>query len=63
LSVVIFFGLGFALITGRKPSDSVKRFTTGVLDYVVAIVRYLTYNDDSLPFPFREFPSAPNGLD
>jgi hypothetical protein len=30
-----------------------------VLAYLVEIVRYLTYNDDQAPFPFREFPGDP----
>ena len=52
------FELGFALITRREPSDTVKRFATRVLDYAVEIVHYLTYNDESPPFPFSELPSA-----
>ena len=63
LSVIILFDLGFALVTRREPSDTVKRFATRVLDYAVEIVHYLTYNDDTPPFPFRELPSAANGGD
>lgn len=61
LILVVVFGLGFALVTQREPTETVKRFASRVLAYAVEIVRYLTYNDDSVPFPFREFPAAPGG--
>ncbi len=58
LLIVVLFELAFAAITRRAPSDTVRRFAKGVLDYTVEVVRYLTYNEDSPPFPFREFPAA-----
>ena len=59
LVVVILFELLYVLITQQKPSDAVRRFAERVLAYVVEIVRYLTYNDEDAPFPFREFPPQP----
>jgi hypothetical protein len=59
LAVVIVFELIWALITGREPSHAVRRFASRVLAYLVEIVRYLTYNDDQAPCPFREFPADP----
>lgn len=56
LFVVIVFELLYTLITQRRPSDEVRRFATRALDYAVAAVRYLTYNDDDPPFPFADFP-------
>ena len=60
LAVLIVFELIWTLITGREPSHDVRRFAIRVLAYLVEIVRYLTYNDDQAPFPFREFPGDPN---
>jgi hypothetical protein len=59
LAVLILFGLIWTLITRREPSPAVKRFASRVLAYLVEIVRYLTYNDDQAPFPFRELPGDP----
>jgi hypothetical protein len=59
LGVLIIFELIWTLITGREPSSAVRRFASRVLAYLVEIVRYLTYNDDQAPFPFREFPGDP----
>lgn len=59
LAVVIVFELLWALITGREPSRAVRGFASRVLAYLIEIVRYLTYNDDQAPFPFREFPGEP----
>ena len=54
--LVVVFELLYTLITQRRPSDEVRRFARRALDYAVAAVRYLTYNDDEAPFPFAEFP-------
>ncbi len=57
LGVVVLFGLLYTLVTQQEPNPAVRRFSQRVLDYLVEIVRYLTYNDDEAPFPFREFPA------
>ena len=59
LVVVILFELLYVLVTGQDPAVGVKRFAARVTDYLVEIVRYLTYNDDEAPFPFRDFPPEP----
>ncbi len=56
LFVVIVFELLYTLITQRRPGGEVRRFARRALDYAVASVRYLTYNDDEPPFPFADFP-------
>lgn len=56
LGVVILFSLLFALITQREVGAQVRRFANQVLSYIVVVTRYLTYNDDRVPFPFDEFP-------
>ena len=61
LAVLILFSVGFALVTQTEPSEVVKRFTARVMDYVVEIIDYLSYNDPEHlgpPFPFRDLPSA-----
>lgn len=59
LLVVILFELLYVLITGQDPAAGVKRFAARVTDYLVEIIRYMTYNDDEAPFPFRDFPPEP----
>ena len=56
LFVVIVFELLYTLITQRRPGGEVRRFARRALDYAVAALRYLTYNDDDPPFPFADFP-------
>ena len=56
LFVVIVFELLYTLITQRRPGGEVRRFARGAIDYSVAALRYLTYNDDEPPFPFADFP-------
>jgi len=57
LSVVILFQLGFALITQREPGPEIRRFANQTISYLVRIGRFLSYNDATPPFPFREFPA------
>jgi hypothetical protein len=56
LVAVIVFDLLFALIAQRRPSSDVRRFGNRVLSYLVEVVRYLTYEIDTPPFPFSELP-------
>lgn len=57
LGVVILFSLLFTLVTRREVGPQVRRFANQVLSYIVTVTRYLTYNDDRVPFPFDEFPA------
>ena len=59
LAALVLFDLAFALITQREPSDRVKHFAERVIRYAVQVGRYLTYNRDTPPFPFDEFPQPP----
>lgn len=56
LSLAVAFELLYTLITQRAPSPAVRRFANRVLSYFYRIGRYLCYNDDEPPFPFRDFP-------
>lgn len=57
LTVIILFQLGFALITQREPGPEIRRFANQTISYLVRIGRFLSYNDATPPFPFREFPA------
>jgi hypothetical protein len=56
LTVIVLFQLGFALVTQREPGPEIRRFANQTISFLVRIGRYLTYNDKTPPFPFREFP-------
>jgi Domain of unknown function (DUF4389) len=58
LGVVILFEVGAALVTKRAPSARVRQFANRTLSYLYHVVRYLTYNEPELPFPFSDFPPA-----
>lgn len=56
LVALVLFELALALITQREPGPEIKRFANQTLGYLVRVGRYITYNDERAPFPFREFP-------
>jgi hypothetical protein len=56
LLLVVVFQLGLALITGQTPGDRIRRFANKVVSYIYRIARYLTYNEETAPFPFTEWP-------
>lgn len=56
LVAVIAFELLYTLVTERRPGSAVRQFANRTISYLVTVARYLTYHDDDLPFPFREFP-------
>lgn len=56
LLVVILFELAYTLATRRYPAASVRHFANRTIAYFYRIARYLTYNEDEAPFPFRELP-------
>ena len=41
----------------RKPNESVRQFSNKISNYVYRIFRYITMNENQLPFPFTDFPS------
>lgn len=58
LTVVVLFGLGFALVTRQPPSRKLREFANQVCTYLYRTTRYLTYNESEPPFPFTDFPDA-----
>ncbi len=56
VAVVVLFSLAFALIIRRPPGERVREFANRVISYWLHILRYLTYNEETQPFPFSDFP-------
>ena len=50
------FSLLYTLVTQREVAPRVRRLGNQVLSYLVSVIRYLTYNDDRVPFPFSDLP-------
>ena len=56
-SAVVILGFFWVLFTGEANAH-LKRFGAGLATYIADIVRYLTYNTETKPFPFEgEWPS------
>ena len=56
LGVITVFALLYSLVTQRVPTDPVRRFANQTVSYLYRVLRYLTYNDTLVPFPFSDFP-------
>lgn len=57
-SAVVILGFFWVLFTGEA-NGQLKRFGAGLAAYIADIVRYLTYNSETKPFPFEgDWPSA-----
>ena len=46
---------GAVVVRQREPGPEIRRFANQTISYLVRIGRFLSYNDETLPFPFREF--------
>lgn len=55
LAVVILVQFVTILFTGRA-SEPLLRFGNGLATYVRQILRFLTYNTETMPFPFADWP-------
>jgi hypothetical protein len=56
LGAIVIFELLFALITRREPSWRVRELANQIIAYHYRLLRYLTYNESRVPFPFSDFP-------
>jgi hypothetical protein len=56
LGMIVAFELLFTLITRRPPGLRVRAFANRITTYYYRLLRYLTYNESSAPFPFSDFP-------
>ena len=58
VAVIVIFELLWALITGTAPNSRTREFANRVIAYYYRVLRYLTYNEDEVPFPFSPFPAS-----
>ena len=57
LQVTVLFQYVYLLIT-KKHSEPVREFSNKLAAYAYKIMRYITLNDNSRPFPFSPLPAA-----
>ncbi len=58
VAVIVIFELLWALISGTAPNSRTREFANRVIAYYYRVLRYLTYNEDEVPFPFSPFPDS-----
>jgi len=56
LALIVVFELLFALITRLPPGVRVRALANRITTYQYRVLRYLTYNESQVPFPFGDFP-------
>jgi hypothetical protein len=65
LDVVVLFLVvvqwGFSLTTGQV-NPALGQFSEGLADYIAQIVRYVTGNTETKPFPFTDWPTPPRDM-
>lgn len=47
-----------AVLLGNKPNENLRNFGESLSSYLYQIARYVTFNTDTRPFPFGEWPSG-----
>ena len=52
---LVIIQCGFLLLTGEK-NTKLLQFTDSVVLYYIQVLNYLCFRDDTLPFPFGDFP-------
>lgn len=52
---LVIIQCGFLLFTGEK-NAKLLQFTGSVVLYYIQVLNYLCFRDDTLPFPFGDFP-------
>ena len=56
LTLIVVFELLFALVTRRPPGLRVRGLANRITTYYYRVLRYLTYSESQVPFPFSDFP-------
>ena len=56
IGLAVVFGLLWAFVTRRPPGQGLRGATNRLISFDYRIARYLTYNDQRIPFPFSDFP-------
>lgn len=60
VAAVAIFQFLLVLVTGH-PNERLREFGQGLSVYIYQIWRFLTFNSESLPFPFDRWPDALQG--
>jgi hypothetical protein len=55
VQVTVLFQYVYLFIT-KTYSNPIRRFTNKVSFYAYRVMRYVTLNENTLPFPFTDFP-------
>lgn len=55
--VIVIVQALFAVLTGES-NENLRYFAAALGVYVSQIIRFLTYNSETKPFPFSDFPQA-----
>jgi Domain of unknown function (DUF4389) len=58
LGLIVAFELLFTLVTRRPPGVRVRALANRITTYYYRLLRYLTYNESRVPFPFSDFPET-----
>jgi len=56
VGLIVVFSLVWSFITRRAPSEGLRGAANRLITYDYRIARWLTYNDQEIPFPFSDFP-------
>ena len=57
VAVIVIFQTILVLITGRV-NDGLHKFGRNLGVYITAIVDFVTFNSETVPFPFEDWPDA-----
>ena len=57
VGVVVVLQFLFTLVSGQT-NARLLQFGQSLSQYVYQILRFLTFNSEEMPFPFREWPAA-----
>ncbi|MBV6423602.1 MAG: hypothetical protein NAOJABEB_01401 [Steroidobacteraceae bacterium] len=50
-------------LVGGRANDDLSRFGGALARYAAQVIAFLTFADDAVPFPFRDWPAAPGSRD
>jgi len=56
IQVTVIFQYVYLFIT-RTHNEPVRVFSNKIATYAYRVIRYLSLNENTIPFPFSEFPS------
>lgn len=57
LMAVVVFQFVFKIVTGEL-NEKILAFSGSLVQYITQIFRFITYRDETLPFPFSDWPES-----